>query len=278
MHSGNGDDQGSGISPMMLAKQRKKDKEKRSKLGGGGVGGGGLSSKSRLSFGVTDESEGNDLSGSSPYDSPNSKAFIPKKSTLSQSVSLQRLALSGAASTSSPSSPLADSLAASQKSSSYLSRYGSTPTRPSSSSLADHDVGEAMLVDEEDDIGASSSGISKAARAKYGSRITDQMDVLDTTAGIPDEARIASAKLARRKALINDVNGSGTGDIRDAITSQDDYVSLGDGRVKVYDEEGRIGGVREDGPHPESRLQREDDEEGEGDEGERRSSPRRLLN
>lgn len=90
------------------------------------------------------------------------------------------------------------------------------------------------------------SGLSKIARSKYGA-------VEDTTAGIPSVAAIASAKAKRHAAAGSSANTGG-----DELGGED-FISLGNGQISVYD------GSR--GPHPESRLQREDDEQGEGDEG-----------
>jgi GC-rich sequence DNA-binding factor len=89
------------------------------------------------------------------------------------------------------------------------------------------------------------SGLSAAARAKYGN-----VSVVDTTAGIPDEAHVAAAKAKRRAALEQAAHGG-----------EEEFISLTDGRgrLSLYD--------GDKGPHPESRLQREEDEEGEGDEG-----------
>jgi len=76
----------------------------------------------------------------------------------------------------------------------------------------------------------------------------------DTTAGIPDEAAIASAKLKRQGAVEAEKFGA----------NGEDYISLGNGQIAVH------GGDK--GPHPESRLMREEDEGDEGDEGGSRSA------
>lgn len=70
----------------------------------------------------------------------------------------------------------------------------------------------------------------------------------DTTLGIPDEAAIASALARRRRAQ------------DPAAAGEDDYISLSadTSKLAVYD--------HAKGPHPESRLQRESDSEGSGDE------------
>jgi GC-rich sequence DNA-binding factor len=88
------------------------------------------------------------------------------------------------------------------------------------------------------------SGLSNAAREKYG-----DVTLVDTTAGIPDEAHVAAAKAKRRAAV-------GQGGVQ---SGEEDFIALneGKGRLSLYEE----------GPHPESRLQREEDEEGDGDDG-----------
>lgn len=75
-------------------------------------------------------------------------------------------------------------------------------------------------------------GLSTVAQEKYASQIA-----ADTTAGIPDPAAVAAAKNRRKAAL-------------EGRSLQEDYISLGSDR----------------GPHPESRLMREEDEGEEGDE------------
>lgn len=116
----------------------------------------------------------------------------------------------------------------------YLAELkASTPSRaPRSAAVVDVDEG-----DEE--------GLSSLARKKYAGALAE-----DTTAGIPDTAAIANAKAKRQAALSSAKYGG----------KEEDYISLGDGRLVVHD--------GADGPHPESRLMREDDEGDEGDEGE----------
>lgn len=75
-------------------------------------------------------------------------------------------------------------------------------------------------------------GLSAIAQEKYASQIA-----ADTTAGIPDAAAVAAAKNRRKAAL-------------EGRSMDEDYISLGPDR----------------GPHPESRLMREEDEGEEGDE------------
>ncbi|ORY34945.1 nineteen complex-related protein 2-domain-containing protein [Naematelia encephala] len=117
----------------------------------------------------------------------------------------------------------------------YLNQLkAATPTRaPRSSEHAD---------DEEEE--QDGMGVSRLARDKYASTFAQ-----DTTAGIPDAAAIASAKTKRLAALEAAKHG---GD------AQQDYISLGGGQIAVYD--------GSEGPHPESRLMREEDEDDEGDE------------
>lgn len=75
-------------------------------------------------------------------------------------------------------------------------------------------------------------GLSSIAQEKYASEIA-----ADTTAGIPDAAAVTAAKNRRKAAL-------------EGRSMDEDYISLGSDR----------------GPHPESRLMREEDEGEEGDE------------
>lgn len=152
----------------------------------------------------------------------------PRRSLLSQSTTAR---LENAAASS--SSPLG---ASPSYSSDYLSQLkASTPTRgPRPATVDDHDDIEEV----------DANGLSKMARDKYAS--------VDTTEGIPDTAAIAAAKM-RRQAKVesskHDING------------EEDFISLGGGRLIVHDGTDR-------GPHPESRLMREEDEGDEGDEGE----------
>jgi GC-rich sequence DNA-binding factor len=132
----------------------------------------------------------------------------------------------------SSSSPLG---ASPSYSSDYLSQLkASTPTRGP----------RPVTVDDDDDIEeVDANGLSKMARDKYAS--------IDTTEGIPDTAAIAAAKMkrqARVESSKHDING------------EEDFISLGGGRLIVHD--------GDKGPHPESRLMREEDEGDEGDEGE----------
>ena len=138
-----------------------------------------------------------------------------------------------------PSTPATEPVASSSTpsySSAYLDELkASTPSRgPRRPTVDDGD-------DEEED----GTGLSKLARDKYASRMVE-----DTTAGIPDDAAIAAAKQKRQAALEAKKHGLG-----------EDYISLSGGQVAVYD--------GDSGPHPESRLMREEDEGEEGDEGER---------
>lgn len=151
--------------------------------------------------------------------------FKPRKSLLSQSFKLSTPQSAPTASSSTPSHSY---------SSEYLSELkASTPSRAPKAAVEDEDD-----VDEED-----GTGLSRAARNKYASNFVEDM-----TAGIPDAAAIASAKNKRLAAVESKKHGLG-----------DDYISLGNGQISVYD--------GEKGPHPESRLMREEDEGEEGDEG-----------
>jgi GC-rich sequence DNA-binding factor len=156
--------------------------------------------------------------------------FKPKKSLLSQSLKL-------------PSTPLTSSSAAetpSTLSSVYSREYlcelkASTPSRaPRRPTVED---------DEDDDM--DRSGLSRLARNKYAPTIVE-----DTTAGIPDAVAIASAKSKRQAAVENVKHNGNLGE---------DYIALGGEQIAVYD--------GTEGPHPESRLMREEDEGEEGDEG-----------
>lgn len=145
----------------------------------------------------------------------------PRKSMLSQSFS------------SNQETPAADSPSASSPSYSqdYLSQLkASTPSRAS----------RPVTMDDELEDG---SGLSRLAREKYAS--------VDTTEGIPDTAAIAAAKMKRQARLENSKHDIG---------QEEDFISLGGGKLVVHDGEDR-------GPHPESRLMREEDEGDEGDEG-----------
>ena len=186
--------------------ERKKAREKVKKSVGKG---------SRLSFGG-DNDGGREIT-----------PFKPKKSLLSQSLKLPT-ALSTADPETRPTPPSNSSVYSSE----YLSQLkASTPSKAPQ---------QATVDEEEKDDG---TGLSRAAREKYASTITE-----DTTAGIPDAAAIASARMKRQAAVEGVKDGLG-----------DDYVALGGGQIAVYD--------NEKGPHPESRLMREEDEGDEGDEG-----------
>lgn len=192
----------------------------------------------RLSFGgPADESS----TGGGDGDGGDSPAFKPKKSLLSQSISARL------PSTPSHSSPLAStsSTASPSYSSEYLSQLkASTPSRGPRQNTT-----SITVEDDEDERDAS--GLSRLAREKYAA--------VDTTEGIPDAAAIAAAKMKRAAAIESAKHDGG------AAGGEEDYIALG-GRLIVHDGEA--------GPHPESRLMREEDEEGEGDEGEFRSSLR----
>jgi GC-rich sequence DNA-binding factor len=156
------------------------------------------------------------------------EASKPRRSLLSQSVTAR---LENAAA--STSSPLASTPS---YSSDYLSQLkASTPTRGP----------RPVTVDDDDDIQeVDANGLSKIAREKYAS--------VDKTEGIPDTAAIAAAKM-KRQARVESAKHD--------VGPEEDYIALGGGRLVVHDGEDR-------GPHPESRLMREEDEGDEGDEGE----------
>ena len=199
-------------SGSVLERKKAQKKEKRRD---------GLGKPTRLSFGGDDE----------PGETT---PFKPKKSLLSQSLQ------SSGTPASSSSSPTA-STSSSIYSREYLSALkAATPSRaPRRATVEDAEESD----DDDDDDG---SGLSRLARDKYASTLVE-----DTTAGIPDAAAVASAKIKRQAALENAKHGGNLGE---------DFISLGGGQISVYE-----GG---DGPHPESRLMREEDEGDEGDEGE----------
>jgi GC-rich sequence DNA-binding factor len=151
----------------------------------------------------------------------------PRRSLLSQSTTAR---LENAVASSS-SSPLG---ASPSYSSDYLSQLkASTPTR-----------GPRPVTVEDDGIEeVDANGLSKMAREKYAS--------VDTTEGIPDTAAIAAAKMKRQARVEISKHDAG---------NEEDFISLGGGKLIVHDGEDR-------GPHPESRLMREEDEGDEGDEG-----------
>ncbi|WRT69477.1 uncharacterized protein IL334_006463 [Kwoniella shivajii] len=157
--------------------------------------------------------------------------FKPKKSLLSQQIKLPDTPSSTGSGT--PASTSQNSINGIY-SREYLSQLkASTPTR----------APRTTEVEDEGEEDVDSNGLSKVARDKYASTIIE-----DTTAGIPDTAAISAAKAKRQAALESSKHG-GIGE---------DYISLGGGKLAVYDGDA--------GPHPESRLMREEDEEGDGDE------------
>ncbi|WWD20108.1 hypothetical protein CI109_104583 [Kwoniella shandongensis] len=161
-----------------------------------------------------------------------STPFKPKKSLLSQQIKLLETP-TNLASTSTPGSSTSGIY-----SQEYLTQLkASTPTRAPRRADADDDADE----DQED-----GTGLSRLAREKYASTFVE-----DTTAGIPDATAIAAAKTKRSAALEAKKHGS-LGEMGE------DYIALGGGKIAIYD--------GTDGPHPESRLMREEDEEGDGDE------------
>lgn len=228
------------FSPMQLAAQnrrKEKDRSKRKGLLGSAIA--GSSSRSRLSFGLEGE-------GAASNEGASSEAGNSSRRKLG--LGLGSSALAGPSSA--PASVAADT--ASPSGSTYTSAYleelkASTPSRAAPSRSAQSDL---VSGDDVDGIlTRDSPGPSSLPPA-------DGMIVQDTTAGIPDEALIASAK-AKRAAAAGGVGPSSGG-----IGS--DFVRLSDSRpisksLAIYDDSRA-------GPHPESRLQREEDELGDGDE------------
>ncbi|KAJ9115871.1 hypothetical protein QFC22_005013 [Naganishia vaughanmartiniae] len=221
-----------GVSPMAAALKRKKEntssRRRRTEAG-----------KGKLSFGDADEEE------TTPQ-----PAFIPRKSTLSQSVSsLPKQTTIRAFSSSNTPTIVPDATApplpppASTSKSTYNQSYlaqlkASTPTRYT----LQREPGAVIAYDEDGD--AAMPGEETAGE--------------DTTAGIPDEAVIKSAIARRRRHALE----GGTTQNHTTGSVGDDYISLTatTSRLAVYDHSST------QGPHPESRLQRESDSEGEGDE------------
>lgn len=197
----------------------------------------GLSKGSRLSFG----GEAEDSSTGTP--------FKPKKSLLSQSIKLP--STPGAESASTSNTPIASG--SSIYSREYLSQLkASTPSK--APRVEDEEEEDESLDPTRNGNGNGSGsgvgsgangGLSAAARDKFAASIKE-----DTTAGIPDDAAIAAARMKRQAAINTSKRG----------VEAEDYISLGGGQIAVWD--------GEKGPHPESRLMREEDEGEEGDEGE----------
>lgn len=201
---------GSGGSVMERKKARNKEKK-------------GLSKGTRLSFGGDNAEAG----GSTP--------FKPKKSLLSQSIKL-------------PSTPASEVPTVASSSSIYSQDYlselkQSTPSR--APRVTDGEGEDEELDGRDGRDGMEGSELSNAARAKYGSIISE-----DSTAGIPDAVAVAAAKAKRLAAA----------ELKKRGLDGEDYIALGDGQVAMWE--------GDKGPHPESRLMREEDEGGDGDEGE----------
>ncbi|OCF37062.1 GC-rich sequence DNA-binding factor [Kwoniella heveanensis BCC8398] len=186
-------------------------------------------------LGGSSKSKGTRLSfGGEEEEAGSSTPFKPKKSLLSQQIKLPETPASGSGN-SAASVPSSSSSASGMYSKEYLTQLkASTPTRaPRTTEIEDEEDEEAMGPD----------GLSSIARNKYASSIVE-----DTTAGIPDATAIAAAKAKRHAALESQKHGGG----------EEDYISLGAGKIAVYD--------GDQGPHPESRLMREEDDLGDGDE------------
>jgi hypothetical protein len=194
--------------------------------------------------------------------------FVARKSKLSQSISLQKsAAVSSAAATasndgtgdyhnpfaSSSSTPVASSSVSYNNA--YLEELKASTPMKAPRSRDSEDEPQAMEVDDIRDPAASTT-FATPSLSRYA-------PVLDTTQGIPDEAAIAAAKAKRKTA-------TGTGVSSSSGLGGEDYISINqdNGKLAVYDADAR-GDV---GPHPESRLQREEDEEGDGDAGQYRSA------
>ncbi|WVF68661.1 hypothetical protein IAT40_003432 [Kwoniella sp. CBS 6097] len=186
-------------------------------------------------IGSSSKSKGSRLSfGGDEEEAGGSTPFKPKKSLLSQQIKLPETPSSTAGQNA--EIPISSSSSTSGLySKEYLTQLkASTPTR----------APRTTEIEDDEDIGvAGSDGLSSIARNKYASTIVE-----DTTAGIPDATAIAAAKAKRHAALESQKHGGG----------EEDYISLGEGKIAVYD--------GDQGPHPESRLMREEDDLGDGDE------------
>ncbi|WVN87006.1 uncharacterized protein L203_102182 [Cryptococcus depauperatus CBS 7841] len=163
--------------------------------------------------------------------------FKPRKSILSQRIKLP--STTGEFTSSSATVP-SDGSSGLYSQEYLLQLKAATPTRAPSNAT------DTIHIDENKDV--NGSGFSRIALDKYASSFAQ-----DKTAGIPDVATITAAKLKRQ---------AGLGNNEDKIGGEEDYISLnegiGGGRIAIYD--------AQQGPHPESRLMREEDEEDEGDE------------
>lgn len=164
-------------------------------------------------------------------------AFKPRKSLLSQQLKLPPT----------PSTSEAIGTPSATKNSGVYSREYLSELKAATPTRAPRGVTDT-IEDDNDDV--DSSGLSRLAREKYASSFAQ-----DTTAGIPDATTIAAAKMKRQAGM------GGNGAATASAESEEDYISLGSGggKIAIYD--------AQQGPHPESRLMREEDEEGEGDEG-----------
>lgn len=176
------------------------------------------------------------LSFGGAADKDEGMAFKPKKSLLSQQLKLP----------STPSTSDTTGTPSTMKTSGVYSREYLSELKAATPTRAPRGVTDTI----EDDNAEDSSGLSRLAREKYASSFAQ-----DTTAGIPDAATITAAKMKRQAAI------GGNGPASASAENDEDYISLesGDGKIAIYD--------AQQGPHPESRLMREEDEEGEGDEG-----------
>lgn len=235
------DQEDSSPSPMLLAKNRKKQKPKKSSTG--------TNKQVNLSFANDEEQVSLERLFLPHKPGPlrrnvvvtqdsETTAFVPKKSKLSQSMSMLKSATTASALSNTSTGPSDNDQRPSTPSLSYSSAYldelkAATPTRaPKDSQVV---ASDSMVIDTEDTIQPWAS--------------SSNHPVLDTTQGIPDEAHIAAAK-AKRKGAVGQPSSSSA-----------DYISLdpSHGQISVYDPD-------QPGPHPESRLQRSDDEAGSGDD------------
>lgn len=225
-----GDDLGSGISPMAAAQARRKRE--------------GKNKAATLSFAdeVGPSRSGRVGDTLTQWQGDDEPSFVPRKSTLSQSVTLQKLAHQNT--TQGPPPPPPSGL---ERKTTYNNDYlaqlkAATPTRATLAREPDVVVPYDDDDDDDDDLGIA---------------VTPKGE---NPSAIPDEAAITSAITRRRRlAASSDPTSTqgGPGPGTDA-----DYVSLNadTSRLAVYDSS--HGGA----PHPESRLQRESDSDGSGDD------------
>lgn len=251
-----------GFGPMQLAAQQRKKEKERSLRKAGIMGSSSRlssSSSSRLSFGgVAGEDEEDGLGDEEGPASSRRGATKSQRKKVGLGLGLGSSALAASpavyqasSSSSSPTygfsegdvpKPGSTSTSTSTYTAAYLQELkASTPSRGGIQATGD----QSMVIDDEDDL----------ERENNHRENTAGMVVQDMTSGIPNEALIASAKAKRAAAASGQSHAA-----------NDDFISLSDSpstQMAPYD---KISSGQRSGPHPESRLQREEDELGEGDD------------